>query len=872
MTPELWQTVKEVLHGALELPPADRSAYLEQACGGDAGLRAEVESLLQSYGEAGEFIDSPALGTPLAIDESAEAAVGTVVGAYRVTGIIGEGGMGTVYRAVRADDEFRTEVAIKVLRRGMEMQHVVERFRNERQILAGLNHPYIAKLFDGGTTADGRPYFVMELIVGKPLDEYCDEHRLSTPERLRLFQKICSAVLYAHQNLIVHRDLKPSNILVTGEGAPKLLDFGIAKILGPEAAAELPTMTIMRMMTPEYASPEQIRGDPITTATDVYSLGVVLYEILTGHRPYRLRTRQPHELAHAICELDPEKPSNIIDAVVEVTVCGKKITLTPEWVSGARDGRPEKLRRRLQGDLDNIVLMAMKKDPQRRYASAGHLAADLERHLTGKPVNARQDTLAYRAGKFFQRHKAPVVIAALGILALIGGTVATAWEAHVARIERARAERRFNDVRRVANSFLFEIHDAIRDLPGSTPARELIVRRGLEFLDGLARESKNNLSLQRELAAGYERVGDVQGQSRQASLGDTKGAMASYRKALAMRESLAAADPNDLTARRELVPNYGKLSDLFWSTGDLKSAMEFSRRGLTISESLASAPTATKLDRQRLATNYLDYGYKQAIVEGDLAGGLENCRKSLRMFEELTAADPNRLLRRIQALGCDRVAEILEANPKTLPEALAMRHTGLTLKKELLAADPVNTDLRRLVAYSGLEIGGLRAKLGDSAAALQEIQAAMATLEALATADPKNVQYQQDKGLGHLDVATVMLQMGDWRGATAEFQRALDALEHLTPAGPPNMQARFQIADARLGLGKAYSALASDQAQPPARRAQLWAQAETWYKQSLPDLVALRDAGNLLPQNAPKVVEASHGVARCEAELKMLGR
>ena len=789
--------------GALERPASARAAYLDEACAGDTELRAEVESLLASHDEAGEFIEESAIDS-LAdyVEPTRELPPETRVGLYRLTSLIGEGGMGTVYRAVRADDEFQNEVAIKILKRGMEADYIIERFRRERQILANLSHPNIARLFDGGTTVDGRPYFVMELIQGKPLDEYCDAHHLATPQRVELLRRICSALLYAHQHLIVHCDLKPGNILVTADGTPKLLDFGIAKMLDPGVDTREATVTVARMMTPEYASPEQIRGEPINTSTDIYSLGVILYEILTGHRPYRLQTRRPHEVARAIVETDPPKPSTVIDRVEEVTrEDGTKITLTPVWVSIARDGSPDKLRRRLRGDLDNIVLMAMRKDPARRYPSVGHLMTDLQRHLGGLPVSARQDTVGYRAAKFFERHRTAVIAASLGIMALIASTIGTAWQAQVAQRERARAERRFNDVRKVANSLLFDVHEAIKDLPGATPARQVIVSKALEFLDGLAKDSSGDLALQRELATAYERVGDVQGQARESSLGDTNSALASYRKALALREAVAAAAPNDQAIRRELGPNYGRLSDLLFSNGDSAGALEYIRKAVRVSEQAAAAPDAIRSDRVRLAAAELDYGYKLALVGHDRAKGLEMCRKSLVMLAELTRQDPSdRRLGRLESLANSRTAELLEHDAVARPEALGLRRKALDIVSGLLALDPTNVDYRRLGAYDTFELADALVGLGNTKEALPYYPRALKTFDDLAAADPKNAQYPYDRAAVRVHYGDALGKFGAPGKAADQYRAAVAELTDLARLRPLSMPAKEALHAAQRGL------------------------------------------------------------------------
>ena len=406
------ERLKEIFHSAREFPPGKRDAFLTGACGSDEQLRREIDALLESDRAADDFIADPPAG--LVADafgdiSSTPSDAGRMIGHYKLLECIGSGGMGAVYLAERADQQFQMQVAIKLIKRGMDTDSVLRRFQHERQILASLEHPNIARLLDGGTTDDGVPYFVMEYIEGHRIDRYAEEHQLPISERLELFRQVCGAVSYAHQRLVVHRDLKPSNILVTPSGVPKLLDFGIAKIIQPNDSAEaLPTITLVPIMTPEYASPEQIEGAPATTLSDVYSLGAVLYELLAGRPPYRLENRSPQEIEKAISTAQIEKPS--------------AVAIRPEDA------------RRLRGDLDNIVRMAMRKETARRYRSVEQFSEDIRRHLTGRPVGAQPDTLSYRSGKFLRRNRLAVSAAALLFLTLVGGIIATTWQARLARM------------------------------------------------------------------------------------------------------------------------------------------------------------------------------------------------------------------------------------------------------------------------------------------------------------------------------------------------------------------------------------------------------------------------------------------------------
>ena len=448
IAPDNWERAKQLFEMALELESSERQTFLTQNCD-DEILRQQVEQLLLNYQQAGSLLDNPVadpqIPGPSAKTPKPESGggksgsgdltvtsadlqdplVGRHLGAYKLIRRVGHGGMAAVYLAARADDEFRRQVAVKIVQPGFDSQDLLKRFRNERQTLAGLDHPNIVKLLDGGSTSGGLPYLVMDYVEGFPIDQYCDLHQLCVDDRLHVFSKVCEAVQYAHQKGVIHRDLKPGNIFVTADGTPKLLDFGIAKVLNPDPCSQmlLSTQTGARCMTPAYASPEQMRGKPATSATDIYSLGVVLYELLSGHRPYRLAQHTPAEMERAICEQYPETPSTAVNRVeTDTTTDGVPITKTPELVSQTREGQPEKLRRRLRGDLDNIVLKALQKEPERRYGSVEEFSRDIEWHLLHLPVKARTSTLAYRTSKFVQRHKievGSVLTIALVIFALV---------------------------------------------------------------------------------------------------------------------------------------------------------------------------------------------------------------------------------------------------------------------------------------------------------------------------------------------------------------------------------------------------------------------------------------------------------------------
>jgi serine/threonine-protein kinase len=515
-----WNKIQALFEAALERQPAEREAFLREVAAGDSALCEEVKALLEADAKPHSLLDGFA-GDALDLPE-ALSLEGKVIGAYRLVRQIGAGGMGNVYLAERADGQFEQKVALKLIKLGLGSEEILKRFQSERQILARLQHPNIARLLDGGLAADGRPFFTMEFVEGKPIDQYCDQHQLTVDERLELFQTVCATVQYAHRNLVVHRDLKPSNILVTEDGAVKLLDFGIAKLLGAgDDAPALTTLTQIgqRVMTPEYASPEQVRGEPITTASDVYSLGVILYELLSGHRPHQLATRTPAEIEKLISTTEPKKPSTAVN------VSDKAETAATAAISLARNTQPEKLRRQLAGDLDNICLMALRKEPERRYQSVEQFLQDLMRHLQGLPVAARPSTVGYRAQKFVQRHKLGVAMTAAFVLLIAGLVGFYTWRLANER-DRAQLEARKAAQVSAFLADLFKVSD-----PSAARGRTITAR---ELLDRGAQRLANELADQPEVQA---QMMEVTGTVYQ-SLAQLDSAGALLEKSLAIRRKL----------------------------------------------------------------------------------------------------------------------------------------------------------------------------------------------------------------------------------------------------------------------------------------------------------------------------------------------
>ena len=801
------KAIDELFELALQMPEAGRAEQLLSDCGGDETLRDRVLALLESDAEArgAAFWDSSAIEIEArqAVDRT-PIEPGRQIGRYRLLNVISSGGMGTVYRATRDDAEFRKFVAVKVIKHGMDTDLIVDRFRTERQILANLEHPNIARLLDGGATADGLPYLVMEYVEGRPIDEYATRNQLSIPQRLQVFRTVCSAVEYAHRNLVIHRDLKPGNILVMDDGTPKLLDFGVAKLLlpGPPDAQGQPAMTAIGFMTPDYASPEQVLGEAVTTISDVYSLGVLLYVLLTGRLPYRLNSRRPDEVVNAICTRPPDPPST---AAV-----------------------------RLPGDLDRIVRMAIRKEPERRYASVRMLSDDIGRFLAGLPVIAHKDTLGYRAAKFVGRHAAAVAAGCLALLCLLAAMAGIAWEARIARAQKMRAEQRFNDVRKIANSFLFEFHDSIENIPGTLKARQLIVRRAFEYLDSLARDAGDDRALKAELAVAYNQVGPL--------AFNESSSLEAYGKALAINQSLVQAEPGNPRYRQQLAANYSSLATLLREMGDSAGALENARRAVAAMHWLADTHPMDTSYRLGLADADQEFGKMLAQV-GRVGEALQVERSALAIDEALYRRDPaNRIYRRAVMIGSLFIAGV-EAGDGDYAAALARSRVALESAEALGALDPANTVYRRDLWVCHSRLGEATAKLGNPAAGLAEYRKAFGYIEALSAADPGDKGHQRGLAVTRLAIADMLSRLGRNAAALPEYRRAIAISQALDAADPMKSETRIDLANMYSHLGRTLQAMGQ------------------------PSAAALEMAGVLFKQ-AAKLDPANATISEGQAELR----
>ncbi len=815
MEPDRWQQVERVYHAAMESGKETCAELLDRECLGDPALRAEVESLLKYAERPAAFLESPAvevMARELAEDLRAQSVVKNFkmvdarIGQYRIVGKLGAGGMGDVYRAVRADDQYEKQVAIKLVREGLDSESVYNRFRQERQILASFEHENIARLIDGGSTEEGHPYFVMELVEGEPIDEYCDRCKLGLAARLDLFQKVCSAVQYAHQRLVVHRDIKPGNILVTADGVPKLLDFGIATILNTDAdfRKSALTVTAMRVMTPQFASPEQLRGAIMTTATDIYSLGVVLYRLLTGCFPYRISSSSPYDLSHAICEVEPEKPSTALEHLKRVSVNSSEGDhVSTDWIGHCRGTSAEKLHKMLCGDLDQILLKALRKEPQRRYASVHAFAEDLRLYTLGLPVSARRDTFSYRSGKFIRRHKLSLAAtAAVGML-IIAGALAIVREAQIARMQEARAERRFDDLRKLTDSLIFEFHDSIEHLPGSTTARELVVRRALEYLDEISAEGNNDPATLRDLAAADQRIGRVLAEELAPHLGGTGSlnqARQLFEKSFAIRQKLAKANPTDQSAQVDQLESMQYLAAVNHQLGDIDRALAIQQQRLQMAERLSTIHDSEDMKSEvPIALNGIAV---EEFFLGDYDAAVAYERRSLAKSQVLLRADPNDYWgRRRVAVSLFWIGTPLYYAGR-FKEAAVEERRSLAAWEKLAADYPNNTSPQRNVAEENNELCRSLAYSGAVSEFSAHCMKAIAILGGMVKSDPKNVQAISDFAsvIGSMGVALYAVHRPD--AALRWHERALALYKDVATRDPESINNTSDYAVNLIYLGR----------------------------------------------------------------------
>lgn len=813
-----FQKIKEIFSQVVEFPATRQNDLLKKLCGDDSFLLEEVQSLLDSHNSTEKIIEKNAFDFRLLTDIQSTNYEGIEFGHYKIISEIGHGGMGAVFLAERNDGEFDQQVALKIVRQTVVTQDIERYFRRERQILASLNHPNIAKLLDGGVSKRGEPYLAMEYIKGKPFLEFAEN--ISINDKLKLFLKVCHAVSFAHRNLVIHRDIKPSNILVTQDGEPKLLDFGLAKIEDANFSTDI-TQTAFRALTPAYASPEQLKGEAITTASDIYSLGVVFYELLTGDKPFHFEGKSLQKIINTLSYSEPQMPSTITN------------------FQNQKNPKSGMQNLKVKGDLDNIALTALCKEPERRYKTVELFADDIERHLKGLPISARPNTLKYRAEKFFQRNKALVFTASIVILSLFTGLIFSLWQANIAHQQRDRAERRFNDVRKLSNSLLFEITPKIERLQGSVEAREILVKRAIEYLDSLADESNSDAELQSELASAYEKIGELQGNSAKPNLNDFSGAIASFEKAQIIRQILPETPEN----RRLLAENFVGISNAHYSQNEISKTLEDLQKAKEIYESLIIEDPSFDLKIANInvqlelgATHSNNNQYQTAIPIFQnalkLLGNLDpenietqkfiakafaqlgnalswsdkqteaeiNLAKSVKIIENLLGKYPKDMSIRRTAF------QIYGLNSNDYEDvnnviALKFAEKFMEIAAQDTKADSFDIQAKTNLARAYSRVGICLVNTNQLNAAISKLRESEKILFELKTQEPKNKTYQRDLAILYVRLGDAEAKLKDLPKALDSYNKSADLFEDIAKSDNKNTLAQRDLAQSLKNVG-----------------------------------------------------------------------
>jgi len=868
MDQQKWLLIKETFQRAIELPPAGRAAFIDDSCKDDEEVKSYVLKMINADRYADSFMEKPVTLTSMMNENERfpDERIRSQIGGYLITDILGQGGMGTVYRAEKADESFHRVVALKVIKHGMDSRTILQRFYTERQILSNLDHQNIARLIDAGMTDDGLPYFIMEYVEGISITDYCDQKKATIRERLDLFVKVCEAIQYAHRNLIVHRDIKPSNVLVTADGNVKLLDFGIAKMLSPGEAVQVSTITAegFPVMTPEYASPEQIKGEPVTTASDVYSLGVFLYELLCGYRPYEIKTRTPVEIERTVTSTHLIKPS------IQITA-RQSDPETLQIICQSRSTTIDKLRKNLAGDLDTIVMAALRKERERRYQSAEQLLNDIYRYKNNQPVSARPDTIRYRSSKFIKRHKYGVAATIAIFILLLTGIITTAWQAHIANEakhaadeQRILAELRFNEVRELARRFMFDFHDEIQNLSGSRTARELLVTTALEYLERLANEAGDDRELLSELAAAYIRVGDIQGNPYEANLGNTAGALDSYFQAHAILKNLVHVGPDNIEYRRSLANSLNKIGDVQQWAGHTDHARESFHNARQILVDLSAADPDNKGVLQALAASLLKIGDSYGWHGRD-GEALPYYAKVLELVEILARRDPEDIQSVLNlSVGHSKMGYSLSRSGD-LDSALFHHRTALDVTGQFSEKHPDNARLRRSVAINANQVGTVYMAMGNPEDALKKFNAALEIVLSLYNADPGEPLLASDVTYTRNKIGEALTELNDLTGALAEFKSACSIREVLANNDPANEGFQRDLAISMSLVAHTYLALAES-----GNRIEDWQNSKEWLTKSLHIFTGMQERGTLRDGDRSTPDELRQLITKCDTKINSL--
>jgi non-specific serine/threonine protein kinase/serine/threonine-protein kinase len=811
-----WQDVRRLFEMVRELPVDQRQHALNNETQHDVELRNEVERLLRAEADAGDFLAQPLVpalfGRLPEVDDDPVLAEGDRLGAYRVVRRFGQGGVSAVYLGERCDGIYDQQVAIKVIKRGMDTASVIARFHSERQILAALDHPFIARILDGGTTLDGLPYFVMELVEGKTLTEYLECNTLGLREILELFVRICSAVAYAHRRQVIHRDLKPVNIIVDGEGNPKLLDFGLAKVLSTNSEDD--TAAADRMLTPAYASPEQVVGGPLTPASDVYSLGVVMHEMLLGTRPNT-------ETTVSLPSVDPEGPK----------------------------------------DLTYIVRMALREEPERRYRSADQLREDVERHLMGMPIEARHGTTGYRLQRYVHRHKIGLAASLLVATSLVISSAAVLWQREVAKLEHTRAERRYQELRELANLMVVEFDDAIDDMPGAPPVRKALVTSALSYLVALEPESAGDPLLQREIARAYMRLGDVQRQSYGLSGGDSAGALDNLNRALRILQSLVT-HPDSASDDREILARcHHRIALTLRQMGDWNGDLEHARQAVDIHREIVSENPASSLARSALADALQTLGVALSNA-GEAVATLQTFERVVTLRQELFEHDSSVEEARADLAAALRNLGLGQEMNGNLTASLDAYERSLRHLQSLLELNPASVRFRSALTRNYQQLGNNLCALDRVSEGLEHLRQGSVLGHELQRADPNNAAIRRRLVQTCRDYGLALTNAGSFDEAVGVLTEALDLLDPWAAESQENAQVQVLLAEVTAVLGRAYELSGS-------RRTELenLRQALANYRRSQSLWNQLEQNGLLAPVHTYEPSRLEAAIERCEETL-----
>jgi len=802
MNAERWKLIDDLLQSALELFPERRDDFLRHACADDPSMADEIKSLLSSHRRAGDFLQTPAMHIAAeAIASETErlsfsSLVGQIVSHYRILKPIGSGGMGSVWLAERCDGRFERKAAIKFIHLAAFDQAAAERFKREGAILGKVAHPHIAELIDAGLTEKGEPFLVLEYVDGMPIDAYCDQQKLGIDARIQLFLDVLSAVGHAHSNLIVHRDLKPSNILVSNDAQVKLLDFGIAKLLENETTPAQTTLEGGQVLTPRYAAPEQVTDGVITTATDIYALGVLLYLLLTGQHPAGAEPQLPAQLIKAIVEHEPQRASCAI-APADAEAAANRATT------------PDKLRRQLRSDLDTILGKALKKDSADRYPTASAFADDLRRYLRHEPISARPDTVSYRARKFLRRNRLAVSAVALALAAILLTSAIAIYQAYIAR-------RRFEEVRKLAHTFVFDLHDEVAKLEGSTKAREMMVQTGLEYLDNLSQDAGRDLELKNEIAAAYMKIGDAQGYPTKPNLGHIADALASYQKAGDIYRNISDKDSVYLP---DLANYYLRYAGLVRFTHDQQHAREMTQYAIQIFDRLHAHHAFSPNQASDYAQAWCTLGdMDEDMAHYHLAWTEFSTCRDIARAEISQKRDSKALVLLSQA---DERVGTAAAEVGLLSDALRALAEDESVLHELLIAEPQNPIYHRRLALvyhyrSETYYSDLSPDYGDPARALEAARLYLTAADAMVRSDPSNTSAQFSRAIAAYSVSFCLREF-DPNGAVRLARDSVRMFDQMMATKPSYLVASRRVlalrrlGQAQLKLGQLSQARATAQ-------------------------------------------------------------